>query len=93
MSKRVFEKKFLVDELELPWNDEIVKRDEIVDNSRWSIIHELIFEHDGKFWQTSYSVGATESQDESPWEYENLVECTEVELKEVTVMDWVPVKD
>jgi hypothetical protein len=46
-------------------------RDEIVDNSRWSIIHSIVIQRveDGRFFADSYSVGATESQDESPWEY------------------------
>jgi hypothetical protein len=30
---------------------------------RWSVDH-LIFEHDGRFYQRFYSVGATEGQDE-----------------------------
>lgn len=46
-------------------------RDEIVDTSRWSIIHHIVIQRveDGRFFADSYSVGATESQDESPWEY------------------------
>ena len=86
-----FKKDFLVDELDLPWNDDIVKHDEVVDNSRWSIHHEIVFEHEGKFYKTWYSVGATEYQDESPWEYDDDVQCREVELKEVMVKQWVPV--
>lgn len=88
--KRTFESKFLREELELPWNAMI---DEVVDNSRWSIQHEIIFEYEGKFYRTSYSVGATEQQDEGPWEYDDTVECTEVEQKEVLVKQWVPVND
>ncbi len=52
--------------------------DEIIDKGRWSVHHEVIFEKDNKFWKTSYSVGATEYQDERPWEYLKEVECTEV---------------
>jgi hypothetical protein len=36
----------------------------------------------------NYSVGATEMQDESPWENEEEVECTEVELVEQTIKVW-----
>ncbi len=45
----------------------------IVDTNRWSIIYEGIFEHgpSGKFYELSWSVGATEQQDESPFEYED----------------------
>ena len=89
MAKRTFAKEFLVDELELPWNDDIIKVQEVIDTSRWSIIYELVFEYEGKFYQTHYSVGATESQDESPWEYEDEVECVEVEEIEVVVKQWV----
>lgn len=77
---------FLKNELDLPYS--AIKND-IVDTSRWSIHHEIIFEHDGKFYRTHYSVGATEYQDESPWEYDDEVECTEVELKQVMVTKWV----
>ena len=91
--KKVFDRKFLVDELGLPYdNDEIIMEDEVVDTLRWSIVHSLIFKHDGKYYKTYYSVGATEMQYESPWEYEESVECTEVELKEVLVKKWVEVQ-
>lgn len=88
-----FKREFLVDELGLPRSKENKVEDNVVDNSRWSVDHELIFKHEGKFYQTSYSVGATECQDERPWEYDDEVECTEVAQQEVTVMAWVPVKE
>jgi hypothetical protein len=66
-----------------------VIEDNVVDNSRWSIYHELIFRwHDGKTYRTDYSVGATEMQDESPWEYSEEVECTEVHKVPKTVEVW-----
>ncbi len=45
--------------------------DEICDISRWLIHHWLVIQRlsDGKFYGDGYSEGATESQDESPWEY------------------------
>jgi hypothetical protein len=64
----------------------------MVDQSRWSIQYRCIFEDKGKFFEAYYSEGATEMQDESPWEYEEEVVCTEVELKEVKVKKWVPVE-
>lgn len=88
MKEKIFTKDCLINQLNLPYN---AIEDNIIDNSRWSIVHEIIFEHDGKFYQTYYSVGATECQDESPWEYEDEVECTEVEKKIVQVEKWVPV--
>lgn len=83
-----FTKDFLMGELDLPYS---AIKDKVWDNSRWSIFHEIIFEHEGKFYQTSYSVGATECQDEGPWEYEDEVECTEVEKRQVMREEWIPV--
>lgn len=90
MSKKTFSKDYLKNELDLPYSAIF---DEIIDNGRWSIIHRCIFQDHGKFYETSYSVGATECQDESPWEYEDNIESTEVELSEVKVKKWMPVKD
>lgn len=91
MAKKVFSKDYLKDELNLPYDNAIVDR--IIDTTRWSIIHEIVFEDNGKFYQTIYSEGATEMQDERPWEYEDEIECTEVELREVKLKKWVPVED
>lgn len=54
---------------------------DLIDTSRWSNIHEVVFEDltTGKFWRSTYSVGATECQDERPYEYEG----DEIELKQV----------
>ena len=93
MITRTFTKDFLVDELDLPDNDGIIVYNELIDTSRWSNIYSLVFKHEDKFYSTTYSVGATESQDESPWEYQDEVECTEVEAKEVTVTTWVAKED
>lgn len=89
---KVFSKDYLMDELDLPYENTIVNR--IINTTRWSIIHEIIFEDNGKFYMTTYSEGATECQDESPWEYDDdEIKCTEVELKEVKVKKWIPVED
>ena len=65
----------------------------VVDNTRWSIVKDGIFRHlpTGKFYSTSWSVGATEYQDEQPFEYEEEVELQEVVPKQVTVTQYVPV--
>lgn len=61
--------------------------DEITDTSRWSIHYEMIFKTDGKYFRTHYSRGATECQDESPYEYAaDDIECTEVIPVEKTVI-------
>ena len=44
---------------------------EIVDNTRWSIVYEDVYQRlsDKKFFKTTYRKGATEMQDERPYEY------------------------
>ena len=91
MIEKIFDRDYLKNELGLPYENTIT--DEIVDNSRWSIMHEIVFEDNGKFCQTTYSEGATEMQMEKPWEYENKIECIEVELREVKVKKWMPIED
>lgn len=87
---RTFDTKWLRKELQLPWS---AIYDEIVTNTRWSIIHKCVFELDGKFWMVRYSVGATESQFEDPWDYEETIEGHTVELKDVVVKQWVETED
>ncbi len=65
--------------------------DEIVDTGRWSIHHELIVKIKDKFYKTTYSIGATEYQEERPWEYDKEVEFTEVKPVEKTVIVYEPV--
>lgn len=62
--------------------------DVISGKSRWSIIHKLIIKRksDSKFFKGCYRVGATESQEESPWEYEDNVEFFEGFPVEKTVI-------
>jgi len=85
MNKITLSKDYLVNELNLP--DSAIKNT-ITGTSRWSIHHEIIFSYNDKFWRTYYSVGATEQQDESPWEYQNEIECVEVKLIEKTIKVW-----
>lgn len=68
--------------------------DKIVGNRRWSVDHSLTFKDkaSGKFYRTTYSVGATEQQDEGPWEYEeDMIECAEVRPIEKVVIVYEPV--
>ena len=74
-----------------PWS--IVEND-IIDTSRWSEIYNFTIHNQetNKYYNTTYSCGATEYQYERPWEYEGvLINVTEVEPKEVTVIRYVPV--
>lgn len=43
--------------------------DEVVSTGRWSIDHRQVFIYDGLYYETFYSEGATENQDEEPYEY------------------------
>ncbi len=90
-----FKASYLLEELCLPYDcdgGEILS-DKIVDTTRWSKIHELVFrlddQPDGEAWMVSYSQGLTEFQDESPWESEDIVYAVKVVKKEVTVTKWV----
>lgn len=67
--------------------------DNIIDTGRWSIRHSVIFKLNGKFYKTFYQVGATEQQEEAPFEHNTEVICTEVEPYEKTVIDYRAVKD
>lgn len=89
MAERKFDREILL-MMNLPQS---ALEDKIIENSRWSIYHEIIFEYEGKFYQTYYSVGATECQYESPWEYDDEIICTEVKKKSVVVEQWVPIED
>jgi hypothetical protein len=83
---KTYEKAYLMDELDLPEN---AIEDRVIDTSRWSVHHEIIFLDDGKYYRTWYSIGATEQQDEWPWDHEKEVKCYEVVQRIVEVMTWV----
>jgi hypothetical protein len=83
MPKVEFTKDTMLEILEV---DEDVISDKITSTSRWSNIHTLIFKKAGKLYRTNYSVGATEQQEEYPWDHVKTVECTEVEAYEKTVV-------
>ncbi len=61
----------------------------IYEKSRWSDHHEWIFQVGDRYFRTYYSSGSTESQDESPWEYDE-PEVTEMEKYEKTVAAYRP---
>lgn len=77
-----------------PVNVELVQ-EELIDTSRWSHIHERIYKDldSGKFYSTSYSTGATECQDETPYEYDGeIIEFDEVVPVEVVKIEYHAVK-
>ena len=64
---------------------------EVTDTSRWSIMYEQVFSvtknNETKYYKTGWSEGATESQDESPYEYEDdMIEVSEVFPVEKTIV-------
>lgn len=89
MAKRLFSKQDLRTLLEYE-NGEVytsetgqtykVVHTERLDDTRWSAHYWQVFEFCGdKLYQTFYSVGLTECQDERPYEYENdFINCEEV---------------
>lgn len=78
---------------EAPEGGEIIS-DRIIGHSRWSVVHEIIWRFaetpPGEAWRATYSRGATETQDERPWEHEKTVEATLVREVERTVKVWEP---
>jgi hypothetical protein len=60
----------------------------IYDTGRWSIKYITIVKRvsDGKFFKSLYQVGATEYQDEGPYEYDSKAVFTEVFPVEKTVI-------
>ena len=62
---------------------------EIEELTRWDVHYKVVFEFDAKLYMFSYSEGLTEMQDHRPFEYEDEVECIEVEPKEQTVIVYV----
>jgi len=74
--------------------DDCINADKIEDRitgiTRWSILHEMVFKYADKFYTVQYSIGATEMQDERPFEnHAGKIECPEVEQKEVMVKKWI----
>jgi len=85
-----FTKEYLTETLGLPHDSNEVIEDTIYETSRWTEKHEIIFKDtDGKVYQTWYGQGLTELQDESPWEYEDIISCREMIQVEKTITTWV----
>ena len=66
--------------------------DKIVGHDRWSVEYEMVFKAPGgKTFLVSYSRGATEQQDEAPFDLDDdQIECLEVCQVEKTVPVWEP---
>ena len=91
MKTKDFSKDFMVGVLDHE-HGKIIE-DEVVETTRGSIVNRLVFEYEDQFYETIYSYGATEYQDESPFEYDpDMINCTVVEPVEVTVTQYRPVE-
>jgi hypothetical protein len=66
---------------------------DIVETTRWSIGYSGVFKHkeSDKFYKLNWYQGATECQDEKPFEYTE-PDPVEVEPVEVTVVQYKPVE-
>lgn len=65
----------------------------VAEVTRWSIRYDLVFKYKGKYYSSYYAEGATEQQDEQPWEYDepSVVEVKPVE-ETVTITKYVGVE-
>ncbi len=74
-------------------NDFQEVRRKIIDHTDWSIVYSLVVQRksDGKYFETQYSVGATEHQDEAPYNYASEALFEEVKPIEQTtiVYKWI----
>ena len=69
-----------------------VIKNTLISSSRWSLRYKLIFQINRQdYYEVSYSKGATEQQDESPFEYsDEYVECQQVWPHQVTTTVYRP---
>lgn len=70
-------------------NFEVV-HSELIDTTRWSLVHERVYKDldTGKYWETTYRTGATECQEERPYEYDG----DEIEFIEVVPHETITIK-
>lgn len=89
MATAAFKKEDLINLVDEGGAEGLVRvEDRIVSTARWSINHRMVFREkaSGKFYEAHYSRGATEQQDEAPFECEDdLIECEEVHPVEKVV--------
>jgi len=89
-------KKEILQELayDCEFDDIEIVENELVDSSRWSLHYHLIFKYKDRFYSTTYSRGATECQEERPFEYgPDEIECCEVEPVAVVKIEYRKVEN
>jgi len=76
---------------EMVWGDseegELIE-ERITGTSRWSVNKSAIILYQDKYWKVQYSIGATEQQDERPFEDVQYAKFVEVERVPVTTYAW-----
>ena len=97
MAIRMFARQDLLDRGLPGWcRDGKIIADTIIDKSRWSVHHEIVWRLDeqpeGEAYRAYYNIGATEMQDQRPWEDEDTVEAAVVRQIERVVKVWEPVE-
>lgn len=65
--------------LDLLEDEDAIVRNRIIDHRRWTVTHEIIFHKEDKLYRLTYRVGATEMQDETPFDGKKEVTCQEVQ--------------
>ena len=70
-----------------------VVQEKLIDSTRWSKVYKCVIfnQETNKYFDASYSVGATEYQDESPFDSygeNDLIELFEVEPYEVVTIEY-----
>lgn len=54
---------------------------------------QMVFKYNDKFYQSTYSIASTEQQDERPYEYDDEIECSEVEPIDISVRQWIRIEE
>lgn len=82
-----FTKQFLINSLDDKGAEVETKQ---ISTSRWENQFRRVFRHEGKLYETSYSVGATEEQEVNPYDCDDgEIECAEVVPQEKTITVYV----
>lgn len=90
--KREFMQRLAYDDI-YPKEAEVIEN-KIISVGRWDIHYEIVFKTNSKYYRSYYSIGATENQDNQPYEYDgNEIECEEVVPYEETVVRFKKVKE
>jgi hypothetical protein len=89
----LFAKDFLVSAVNDYNPDTEVVEERLTGTSRWSIHYSVVFKFMDKFYLANFRRGATEQQDEQPYEYDKAeIEVPEVRQVEVLVKKYEVIK-